>query len=127
MSDRIKCDICGKSFNPSGYAQHVCVKQPATQMLTRKMAELQAKKKKKAIAGLPNDIARDGVFPQTTDSVEERMDAIKRMVRHLNEINLPRMGNIVGAVMGALKFKRLRGKHRKFYMKKYSVTGGLAN
>jgi len=129
MSERIKCEVCGKSFNPSGYAQHVCVKQPASTMLTRKLADKMAKKRRKGfMIDLSNQGGTHGTFPQpASESVEERMEAIKQQVRELNEIRLKRMPNLVAAVMGALKFKRLRGKHRKFYMKKYSVTGGLAN
>ena len=113
MSTRIKCDICGKSFNPSGFAQHVCIKQPVTTMLTRKMQELMAKKKRKVIVGIPNDIARDGVFPQN-ESVEQRMEAIKHMIRELNELKLARIPNIVAAVRSSLQTWRAR---RKLYNK----------
>jgi len=116
MSDRIKCDICGKSFNPSGYAQHVCVKQPASTMLTRKLADKMAKKRRKGfMIDLSNQGGAHGTFPQpASESVEERMEAIKQQVRELNEIRLKRMPNIVAAVRSALNSHRAR---RKLYNK----------
>lgn len=113
MNERIKCDVCGKSFNPSAYAQHVCVKQPATQMLTRKLADVMAKKKKRAFM---IDTNRSGVFLEpATESVEDRMNAIRAMVRELNEIKLGRLPSIVNAVRSSLKSWRSKKKlYNKF-------------
>jgi len=116
MSDRIKCEICEKSFNPSSYVRHECVKQPAaTQMLTRKMQDLMAKKKKLALI-FPVDTTRSGVFPEpANESVEERMEHIRSMVRHLNELKLARLPSIVNAVRSALTSKRLKGEAQQVW------------
>ena len=86
-SDRIVCPDCGKSFNPSGFAQHICVKQPATQMLSRKMEKLLAQKRKK----LPVDLSgHNGEVPEpATESVEDRSEQLRRMMQELNEITPP--------------------------------------
>jgi len=127
MSEKFHCPYCNASFRSAAAAadhlkQHE--KQPVSTMLTRKLADKMAKKRR---TGFMIDTNRSGVFPEpATESVDERMAAIKQQVRELNEIRLKRLPIIVAAVRSALKSKRLKGKHRKFWMKKYSVTGGLA-
>jgi hypothetical protein len=114
MSERIKCEVCGQTFNMSGYSQHLktCVKQPTSTILTRKLADKMAKKRR---TGFMIDTNRSGVFPEpASESVEERMKNILAMVRELNEIKLKRLPNIVNAVRSALKLRRAK---RKVYNK----------
>jgi len=121
MSDnKIYCEKCGKSFNPGSYVHHACfvnASKPATQMLTRKLQDKMAKKRK----AIPNDIARDGTFPQTESvSVEEQIGQIRTEIYWLKEAHKPHIEMVKAAVKSALKSKRLKGKHRAFYAKKYA-------
>ena len=119
MNEKIVCPYCNASFrSPATYAAHskTCVKQPVSTMLTRKLADKMAKRRRKGfMIDLSNQGGAHGTFPQpASESVEERMEAIKQQVRELNEIRLKRMPNIVAAVRSALNSHRAR---RKLYNK----------
>src|SRR5262249_7969512 len=120
MSERLICPHCGMSFrSPATYSDHLKrhQEQPATQMLTRKMQELMAKKKK-----LPIDTTQRGIFPEAaSESVEDRMNHIRAMVRELNELKLARLSNIVNAVRSSLKSRRLKR------LRKYNYLGIVQN
>jgi hypothetical protein len=115
MDIKVKCPICGFESNPSGLAQHMKQheKQPASTTLTRKLADRMRKKSRK---GFMIDLSsQHGTFPQpNSESVEDRMQAIREMVKELNEIKLKRLPNIVAAVRSALNSHRAR---RKLYNK----------
>src|SRR5215469_1069834 len=100
MNIKVKCPICGFESNPSGLAQHMKQheKQPASTMLTRKLADRMRKKSRK---GFMIDLSgQHGTFPQAnSESVEEK---------------LKRLPNIVAAVRSALNSHRAR---RKLYNK----------
>jgi hypothetical protein len=84
-------------------------------MLTRKLADKMAKKKKALMVDLSNQGGSHGSFPQpSSESVEDRMNDIKAMVRELNEIKLQRMPSIVNAIRSALNTHRAR---KRFYNK----------
>src|SRR5262245_42240865 len=105
MTDRIKCDVCGKSFNPSGFAQHVCVKQPAAStMLSRKMDKLLSKKRKGLMVDLSN---HHGEIPQPANESEN----LKQMMTHLNEIPLAKIPKVIAQVRSVLHARRMRHKN----------------
>ena len=84
-------------------------------MLTRKLQDKMAKKRRKGFMIDTNG----AVFPErATESVEDRMLAIREMVKELNEIKLKRMPSIVAAVTSALNSHRAR---RKLY-KKFGIA-----
>ena len=116
MSERLVCPHCGQSFrSPATYSDHLKrhrEQQPASTMFTRKLADKMAKKRR---TGFMIDTNRSGIFPEpASESVEDRMAAIREMVRELNEIRLKRLPSIVNAVRSALKSHRAR---RKLYNK----------
>lgn len=113
MSEKLVCPHCGASFrSPATYADHLKQheKQPATTMLTRKLADRMAKKRRKGfMIDLSNQNGQHGTFPQpSSESVEDRMNDIKAMVRELNEIKLKCLPSIVTAVRSALNSHRAR-------------------
>lgn len=119
-SERITCEICGKSFNPSGFAQHVCIKQPAATMLSRKMDKLLSKKKCK---GLMVDLSSHyGEVPPPQNESEN----LKFMLKHLNEIRLAKIPNIIARVRSVLMARRLRHKNN-FWRRHYNKFGLQAN
>jgi hypothetical protein len=114
MSDRIKCDVCGKSFlNPSAFAQHLCIKQPAaTTMLSRKMEKLLSKKKR--YKGLIVDLSgHHGEVPQPSNESEN----LKQMMQTLNEIKMAKLPNIIATVRNVLMERRLN--HRNNFWRRH--------
>jgi len=120
--DRIKCDVCGKSFNPSGFAQHVCIKQPAaTTMLSRKMEKLLSKKKRK---GLMVDLSgHHGEVPQPTSESEN----LKFMLTQLNEIRRAKIPTIIARVREVLMARRLKHKNNFWRRQFYNQFGVKTN
>lgn len=101
---------------------HACLVNAKTTMLTRKLQDKMAKKRK----AIPNDIARDGAFPQT-ESIEQRMKQICTEIYWLKEARKDHIAMIKAAVKSALKSKRLNGKHAAFWAKKYNEMGAVQN
>src|SRR5262249_2674276 len=122
MSERIKCEICGKSFNPSGFAQHVCVKQPAASTITsRKMEKLLLKRKRK---GLMVDLSQHhGEIPQPTSENE----SLKSKLQRLNEIRMAKFPNIIKQVRSVLMARRLRHKNNFWRRQFYNQFGVKTN
>lgn len=125
MNDRITCPHCGQNFNPSGYAQHLQSCNKAAAMLTRHFEKLMRAKKRKAL--IMPDMTKDGVFPPTTESVEERMNAIKAMAQHNSELREQGIRSVVNTVRAALKWGRLNGRRAKWWQKHYDKLGVAVN
>jgi len=97
------------------------VKQAAaTTMLSRKMDKLLSKKKRK---GLMVDLS--GKFGEVPPPQNES-ENLKSMLKHLNEIRLAKMPNIIARVRSVLMARRLRHKNN-FWRRNYNQFGVKTN
>ena len=118
MNNKVYCERCNKWFSPGSYVHHSCLVNAKTTMLTRKLQDKMKQKK------LPVDLSgHNGEVPQpASESVEARMGQIRSEIYWLSEARTSHVASVIAAVRSALKSKRLKGKHRAFWAKKYTAV-----
>lgn len=125
MADRIVCPKCGMAFNPSSYVRHACMENQTAQMLTRHMEKLLRNTKRKAVVMQQDLSGKNGTFPEVDESVENRMEALRFWAGYLSDLREQRIQSTMGAIRSSLKLRRLRGKHKKFWQKRYAELLGV--
>src|SRR5260221_209906 len=102
------------------------VDENTSAMLTRQMLKLKARRRKKAIIGLPNDISRDGEFPSKYESAEERNEDLKFWLKYLSDVRAAKMEGIISQVRASLRQKRLGGRNGKWWKHHYAKLLGIS-